>query len=98
LVTKTGDLLVNLPNAFTPNDDGKNDCFGISRYAGLLQHVQLSVYDRWGLRVFYTTNVLNCWDGKYKGKLQDAGGFVYILRASTFCGEIFKKGMVMLLH
>lgn len=97
LVTHAGDLLVNLPNAFTPNGDGKNDCFGISRYAGLLQHVQFSVYDRFGVRIFYTTNPLNCWDGRYKGTVQDAGGFAYVLQASTFCGEIFKKGVVMLL-
>ncbi|MEO5684288.1 MAG: gliding motility-associated C-terminal domain-containing protein [Chitinophagaceae bacterium] len=96
-VTHAGDLLVNLPNAFTPNGDHKNDCFGVSRYAGLLKNVELSVYDRWGVRVFYTTSPLNCWDGRYKGKLQDAGGFVYILRANTFCGEILKKGMLMLI-
>jgi gliding motility-associated-like protein len=98
LVTHTGDLLVHMPNAFTPNGDGKNDCFGIGRYAGLLQSVQFSIYDRWGVRVFYTTDPLTCWDGWYKGRKQDAGGYVYILRASTFCGEIFKKGIVMLVH
>jgi gliding motility-associated-like protein len=97
LVTHSGDLLVNLPNAFTPNGDGKNDCFGVSRYAGLLQNVQLSVYDRFGLRVFYTTNPLNCWDGRYNGTLQNAGGFAYVLQANTFCGTIFKKGIVMLI-
>jgi len=97
LVTKKGDLLVSLPNAFTPNGDGKNECFGISRYAGLLQNIDFSVFDRWGVRVFHTTNAANCWDGRYKGSMQNAGGFVYILKASTFCGEIFKKGVVMLL-
>ncbi|MEP6749537.1 MAG: gliding motility-associated C-terminal domain-containing protein, partial [Bacteroidota bacterium] len=96
LVTHSGDLLVNMPNAFSPNGDGRNDCFGISRYAGFLQRTEFSVYDRFGVRIFHTTNPLNCWDGRYKGKLQDAGGFVYVLKASTFCGEIFKKGIVML--
>jgi len=97
VVSHAGDLLVNMPNAFSPNGDGKNDCFGISRFAGLLQNVQLSVYDRFGVRVFYTSNPANCWDGRYKGKLQDSGGFVYILKAKTFCGDIFKKGIIMLL-
>ena len=97
LVEHTGDLMVSMPNAFSPNGDGRNDCFGVSRYAGLLQQLELSVYDRFGVRIFYTTNPLNCWDGRYKGKLQDAGGFAYIVKASTFCGTIFKKGIVMLL-
>ncbi len=96
-VTHTGDLQVNLPNAFSPNSDGKNDCFGLSRYAGLLQQLDFSVYDRFGVRIFHTSNPLNCWDGRYKGTMQPAGGFVYIVKASTFCGSIFKKGVVMLL-
>jgi gliding motility-associated-like protein len=96
-VSHAGDLLVNLPNAFTPNGDGKNDCFGLSRFAGLLQNAELSVYDRFGRRVFHTTNPSNCWDGTYKGKLQDSGGFAYVLKAKTFCGDIFKKGIIMLL-
>jgi len=98
LVTHVGDLLVQMPNAFTPNGDGKNDCFGIGRYAGLLQSVQFSVFNRWGVEIFHTSNPLNCWDGRYHGKQQDAGGYVYILRATTFCGVIFKKGIVMLIH
>jgi len=97
LVTKTGELLVNLPNAFSPNGDSRNDCFGISRYAGLLQQIEFFVYDRFGVRVFYTNNALKCWDGRYKGKMQDPGTFAYVLKASTFCGTIFKKGIVMLL-
>ncbi len=97
LVTKKGDLIINLPNAFTPNGDYIDDCFGISRYAGLLKNIDFSVYDRFGLRVFHSTNASDCWDGRYKGKLQNTGGFAYILKASTFCGEILKKGIVMLL-
>lgn len=97
LVTHSGDLLVSLPNAFTPNGDGKNDCFGVSRYAGLLQHLEFSVYDRFGVRLFYSTNAYNCWDGRYNGHVQDAGGYVYVLKASTFCGEVFKKGVIMLI-
>jgi gliding motility-associated-like protein len=96
-VTRKGDLLLFIPNAFSPNTDGKNDCFGVARYAGLLQQLEFSVYDRWGVRVFNTSNPLNCWDGRFKGKLQDAGGYVYVLKAATFCGTIFRKGVVMLL-
>ena len=87
-----------VPNAFTPNGDGKNDCFGISRYAGQLQQAELSIYNRWGVRVFNSTNSTDCWDGRYKGKLQDAGGFVYVINGKTFCGDIFRKGTVMLIR
>jgi gliding motility-associated-like protein len=95
---KAGDLLFTLPNAFTPNGDGKNDCFGLKRFTGLFQGLQFSIYNRLGQRIFYSTNPADCWDGTYKGKMQDPGGFVYILKASSFCGVIFKKGVVMLIR
>ncbi len=55
-----GDLFV--PNAFTPNNDGKNDsftCYGIN--IGLKD---FSIYNRWGERVFQTSNMADGWDGK----------------------------------
>jgi gliding motility-associated-like protein len=96
-VTKTDELLLGMPNAFTPNGDGKNDCFGMSRYAGLFKQYELSIYNRFGNRVFYTTNPGDCWDGRVKGQPQDVGGFVYMIKANSFCGQILKKGTVMLL-
>lgn len=97
-VSHTGDLDVKLPNAFSPNGDGKNECFGITRYGSLLQQVDLSVYNRWGQRVFHTTDPANCWNGKFNGKLQPTGGYAYVLKANTFCGQVFRKGIVMLLY
>jgi gliding motility-associated-like protein len=97
-VTRNGSLVFDMANAFTPNNDGHNDCFGLGRFAGLVQSLQLSVYNRWGQRVFYTTNPNTCWDGTLKGKLQDSGGYIYLLKAKTFCGNFNKKGIVMLLR
>jgi gliding motility-associated-like protein len=97
-VSKTGDLLFNMPNAFTPNGDGHNDCFGAGRYAALVSSIELSVYNRWGNLVFHTTNPNDCWDGTYKGKPQDTGGFPFIIKAKTLCGEIIKKGIVILVR
>lgn len=92
--TKNGLLL---PNAFTPNNDGLNDCFGV-RYLGNLSQLELSVYDRWGNRVFYTTNPSRCWDGTYKGKELNSGVFVYRISAMTLCGQVHKNGTVTLIR
>ncbi|RYF93947.1 MAG: gliding motility-associated C-terminal domain-containing protein, partial [Chitinophagaceae bacterium] len=95
-VTKTGMPLFVLPNAFTPNNDGKNDCFGIRRW-GNVEVIQLSVYNRWGQIVFQTKDPKQCWDGYFRGQKQSAGGYTYVIRAKSFCGDIVRKGIVMLL-
>ncbi len=87
----------SVPNSFTPNGDGLNDCFGI-KYWGQVDQLDFSIYNRFGQRVFYTDNPSGCWDGTYDGKAQNAGAFVYVIKAKTACGNIERKGVVMLLR
>lgn len=87
-----------MPNAFTPNADGLNDCFGV-KYWGAVNRIEFSIYNRWGERVFYSTDPNACWDGRYKGAPQDAGVFVYMVRASTACADnVFRKGTFVLVR
>lgn len=55
-----------VPNAFTPNDDGKNDTFYAKGY-GVLKF-EMDIYDRWGENIFHTNDINNHWDGTYKSK------------------------------
>ena len=71
--------VVNLPNAFSPNGDDKNDLFRVIRY-GNISLVSLEVYNRWGNMVFRTTDLLDGWDGKYKGADADLDTYYYIVR------------------
>lgn len=98
MVEKMGDLLFNIPNAFTPNNDGHNDCFGAGRYAALISTMEIDIYNRWGIRLFHATSPSACWDGTYNGKPQEPGGYPYIIKAKTRCGEVMKKGILMLVR
>ena len=91
------DTFYGLPNSFTPNGDGLNDCFGI-KYWGQVDQLEFSIYNRWGQRVFYTTNSSVCWDGTFNGKMQNPGAFVYVGKAKTACGNIDRKGVVILIR
>lgn len=87
-----------MPNAFTPNNDGKNDCYGI-RYWGIINDLEFSVYNRWGERIFFTKNAAQCWDGTYKGVEQEGGVYVYMIKAKTSCeSEVFRKGTFVLVR
>lgn len=90
-------IFFRLPNSFTPNGDGLNDCFGVSNW-GTVAHLELSIYNRFGQRIFYTNNPAVCWDGTFHGKQQNADVYVYTIKATMSCGKIDKKGTVTLLR
>lgn len=85
-----------IPNAFSPNGDGINDCFRL-KYFGTISNLQLTIFNRWGQMVFFSTNASDCWDGTFKNTTCDAGNFTYHLKAKTLCGDIEKKGNIVLL-
>jgi len=66
-----------LPNAFTPNGDGLNDSFrAIPRY-DYVNRYHMSIYNRWGQRIYETTDINKGWDGTYKGSPCTLGAYVY---------------------
>jgi gliding motility-associated-like protein len=97
LVNKLNESGYYMPNTFTPNNDSKNDCFGI-KFWGLIDELQFFIYNRYGERVFYTNNPNQCWDGTFKGQPADQGNYVYYIKAKTLCGNAEKKGSVILLR
>ncbi|MCW5907276.1 MAG: PKD domain-containing protein [Chitinophagales bacterium] len=66
---------VFIPNAFSPNGDGQNDVWGI--YSRAIKYVRISVYNRWGEKVFETENMNSMWDGTYMGEKVNPGVYVY---------------------
>ncbi len=89
-----------VPNAFSPNKDGKNDIFILQGMGLCLTEFLMVIYDRWGEKVFEVTTPNLGWDGTYKGKQLDPGVFVYYITA-TFTGtkeEFVKKGNISLIR
>lgn len=86
-----------VPTAFTPNGDMRNDCFGVKNW-GVVTNFDFSVYNRWGERIFYTRNASDCWNGMYKSTLQPPGAYVYQIRAKTLCGDVYRKGTIVLIR
>jgi gliding motility-associated-like protein len=88
-----------IPNAFSPNGDRNNDEFKVFSTAGI-ELIQLEIYDRWGKRVWSTSDYRRGWDGTIDGKNADIGNYNYIMRyRCTRDGETYiKKGDVMLVR
>ena len=86
-----------LPNSFTPNGDGLNDCFGIKYYRDITD-LEFIIFNRYGGIVFKTNNANDCWDGNYKGKPASPGSYIYYIEAKTLCGNVEIKDNLLLLR
>ena len=89
------DYHVFLPNIFSPNGDGVNDVFLIEGKG--IKTVNLTIYSRWGEKVFETNDQDIGWDGTFKGQEMNTAVFVYYLRATMLNNEVIEqKGNVAL--
>ena len=92
---KSSNLYV--PNAFSPNNDGKNDKLYVR--GNFIQEMYFTVYDRWGQKMFETRDQNTGWDGTYKGRKLDPAVFGWYIEGTCEVGEkFFKKGNVTLLR
>jgi gliding motility-associated-like protein len=76
LIKVYNDLFI--PNAFTPDGNGKNDKWEIKALAAY-PLARVLVFNRFGELVFTSNGVTDYWDGTYKGKKTAAGAYVYVI-------------------
>jgi len=65
-----------LPNIFSPNGDGNNDVLYVR--GNNITSMQMAIYDRWGEKVFESTELSYGWGGNYNGKPLNPDVFVYM--------------------
>jgi gliding motility-associated-like protein len=85
------------PNAFTPNNDGKNDRFRPILY-GEMEEYDLRIFNRFGEVVFRTTDPATGWDGNYKSEACDVGMYYFMVRAKCYTGtsEFYSNAVELL--
>lgn len=88
-----------IPNAFTPNNDGKNDKIRIL-VKGDFYLKTFAIFNRYGEMVYESSNIDEGWDGRYRSKIQDVGTFYYYVKG--ICGnasseEVMYKGDITLI-
>ena len=67
-----------IPNAFTPNNDGKNDMFKV--YGSSIKQTDMRIFNQWGGLLFETKNAQSGWDGNYNGHPQQTGVYIYVVQ------------------
>ncbi len=90
----------NVPNAFTPNGDGKNDRFRPIAI-GMKSIDIFRVYNRWGQLLYSSTDIGKGggWDGTFAGKAQDPATYVWYAEGTDYKNiKVKKKGSVILIR
>ena len=87
-----------LPNAFTPNNDRRNDTYGISNSFIIDQLTSFEIFSKWGEKVFSTSSIDTKWDGTYKGEAINPTTLLY--RVVYECGgeEFCSTGSFVLIR
>jgi len=93
--TNTGDFFI--PNAFTPNNDGKNDVFKV--YGSSIKEITMRVFNQWGQLIFETKDMQKGWDGNYNGHIQPIGVYVYAVKVVFYNNTVYtRKGTINLIR
>lgn len=92
-------IAVYFPTAFSPDNNGRNDGFGPLGSISSMTNYHLSVFNRWGERIFYSTNPLQKWYGLVRGYKTDGNVFAwqagFVLPGQA---KQFRKGTVLLIR
>jgi gliding motility-associated-like protein len=91
---KPGEVFI--PNAFTPNGDGKNDLF---KPEGNIKALDMKIFNQWGELIAENNIAGGGWNGTSGGKAQPTGVYMYAMKIIMTNGtEIIKRGAVNLLR
>jgi gliding motility-associated-like protein len=97
LVPQGCDNCYYIPNAFSPNDDGRNDLFlpvGVCP----TENYHLRIFSRWGALVFESKDEGQGWDGRFKGQELNTGLFVWFLEYTQAGQSLLLEGDLMLIR
>jgi gliding motility-associated-like protein len=101
------DFKLKWPNVFTPNGDGYNDYFtameitdtNFQQLLAYIKTINISIYDRWGIKVFEAHDVLPMWDGTYNGDIAAAGTYYFVVKYTNIKNNTYEdKGHITLLR
>ncbi len=94
---KCDEPFIFVPNAFSPNGDGKNDILYVQ--SDIVEEIYFAIYNRWGNLLFETNDIKKGWDGKFNEEKVEASVLVYYIKAKCLNKETFiKKGNITIIR
>jgi len=88
---------IELPNVFSPNEDGINDLLG-PMYSGPITNYSLQIWNRWGELLYESDDLTETWDGTYNNEVQPMGTYMYVMQARLDKKKLYKSGNITLVR
>ena len=85
----SGNLVVTIPNSFTPNSDGFNDNF-VPKINGVVD-LSFAIFNRWGSEVVSWNDINGKWDGSINGAPSPDGVYFYVMKGKDLLGSAVER-------
>ncbi len=95
--TITDDISQLIPNAISPNEDGKNDVWKLDFIELLYPDATVNVFNEWGQELYSSKGYKSPWDGKINGDYLPDGTYFYVIDLIPSIGDAIFKGTVLIL-
>lgn len=90
-------VYLQTPNAFTINEDGKNDFYFMPNEN--FESINIQIFNRWGAVIFESTDPKFQWDGKHEGEYVQSGTYIYQINALGKNNKTYtKKGFIAVIR
>ncbi|MBC7864102.1 MAG: gliding motility-associated C-terminal domain-containing protein [Bacteroidia bacterium] len=97
--TVTNEITTLIPNAISPNGDGKNDVWKLSFINILYPNATVEIYNKWSQQIFFdNTGYVVPWDGTYHGSELPAGSYFYVINLNDPSQPDPYKGSILLVR
>jgi gliding motility-associated-like protein len=92
----TNDISTLIPDAISPNGDGKNDVWKLEFIELLYPKAKIVIYNQWGQLMFESDGYQKPWNGTYKGEPVADGNYFYVIELNDSQEQVF-KGVLLIL-
>lgn len=96
--TVTNEISTLIPNAISPNDDGKNDIWKLEFIDLLYPQATVDIFNQWGQTIYSSTGYDVPWNGTFNGELVPDGTYFYVINLNddSVAENIFKGTILVL--
>jgi len=96
--TVTEEISSLIPNAISPNGDGKNDVWKLDFLRYINSPVTVDIFNRWGQSIFHSDGYSTPWDGTFNGDVVADGTYFYIINLNDDSEEPVYKGSILVME